>query len=508
MSILLKTIGSTLFLLTIFTYFPLSTFGQSHNYWTRSFNEESSLVSGAVVGGGSGPSAIYYNPAGISEITQSKFTLNASLFSFDFINIKNGLGDGISINSTKGNIKPRFVSYMIHLKKYPNWSYQMVYLNNENTRIDLIESVDKQIDILNEVPGDERYFAIYQTSNHFRDDWIGMGGSVKLNEKLFLGLAFFVTVKSSTMMNLVDIEAFPKYLIIYDSLPAEPSYSSRYYSYIFTKFNDYRILGKLGLLYKEKSFGAGISITTPSMGVYADGKRSAHTELQSNIHMPETGTPVPDYLITDYKEKEDVDVSFKTPFSVAAGITYNFMDGRRTAYLSAEYFTGIDPYRLLEADESGNIINGLSGVTAHTGDWLTKVSGGKPVVNAAIGYSWTLKPHLRLMAGFRTDFNYQKNFDYKELDSYREEQNIRVDLYHITGGLAWQIFGQDITTGLEYHVGKRTDQPQLYNLSDPVEYNTIEQAPLQGTRNDNLAAVFNSVSIYLGASFNFGREKK
>ncbi|MEE4258080.1 MAG: hypothetical protein V2I47_13665, partial [Bacteroidales bacterium] len=39
---------------------------QSYNHWARSFNEESSLLAGAVVGGGAGPSAIYYNPAGIS----------------------------------------------------------------------------------------------------------------------------------------------------------------------------------------------------------------------------------------------------------------------------------------------------------------------------------------------------------------------------------------------------------------------------------------------------------
>ena len=203
-----------------------------------------------------------------------------------------------------------------------------------------------------------------------------------------------------------------------------------------------------------------------------------------------------------------MDVSYKTPFSVAAGITYNFMDNKRTAYFSAEYFTGIGPYRLMEANESTNLSYGLPAVLQPYDDWLTHVSGAKPVLNAAIGYSWTLKQDLRLMAGFRTDFNYQKNFDYEELDPYREEQNIRVDLYHITGGLAWKIFGQDITTGLEYHVGKRADQPQLINFSDPVEYNTIENAPLQGTRNNNLAAVFNSVSIYLGASFNFGGEKK
>ena len=48
----------------------------------------------------------------------------------------------------------------------------------------------------------------------------------------------------------------------------------------------------------------------------------------------------------------------------------------------------------------------------------------------------------------------------------------------------------------------------LINLSDPVEYNTIENAPLQGPRNNNMDAVFNSVSIYFGASFNFGGEKK
>jgi len=117
---LLTSFASTFLTLLLMISLPFITSGQSHNYWTRSFNEESSLVSGAVVGGGSGPSAIYYNPASISEITQSKFTLNASLFSFDFINVKNGLGDGININSTKGNIKPRFISYMIHLKKYPN----------------------------------------------------------------------------------------------------------------------------------------------------------------------------------------------------------------------------------------------------------------------------------------------------------------------------------------------------------------------------------------------------
>src|SRR5258706_15603931 len=89
-----------------------SLLAQSTNYWSRSFNEESSLLSGAVVGGGAGPSAIYYNPASISEVVASKLTLNASLSSVEFIGIKNALGDELNLSSTRIALEPRFLSFM------------------------------------------------------------------------------------------------------------------------------------------------------------------------------------------------------------------------------------------------------------------------------------------------------------------------------------------------------------------------------------------------------------
>jgi hypothetical protein len=68
-SVLAVIMNKTVFL-GLLIFLPLILSGQSHNYWTRSFNEESSLLSGAVVGGGSGPSAIYYNPASIPDLLQ------------------------------------------------------------------------------------------------------------------------------------------------------------------------------------------------------------------------------------------------------------------------------------------------------------------------------------------------------------------------------------------------------------------------------------------------------
>ena len=87
-----------IFLATLFAVVPFTAMAQSTNYWTRSFNEESSLLAGAVVGGGSTQTAIYYNPACISEVQAAKLSLNASLFSFDIISIRNALGNDININ--------------------------------------------------------------------------------------------------------------------------------------------------------------------------------------------------------------------------------------------------------------------------------------------------------------------------------------------------------------------------------------------------------------------------
>ncbi|MEA3476600.1 MAG: hypothetical protein U9R60_00345, partial [Bacteroidota bacterium] len=69
---------------------------QGTHYWTQNFNEESSLLSGAVVGGGAGPSAVYYNPATIAESGQSSLSVNASLFSLSAMTAKNGLGEDIN----------------------------------------------------------------------------------------------------------------------------------------------------------------------------------------------------------------------------------------------------------------------------------------------------------------------------------------------------------------------------------------------------------------------------
>lgn len=142
--------------------FPLMVSGQSHNHWTPGFNEQSLLLSNAVVGVGSGLSAIYYNAASISEITESKYSLHASLFSFDFLNVNNALNDRNDLDYSGGSVEPSFISYMIKPKNHQEWSLGFVFLTNEKYRLELTQSVNQNTDGLTNLPGEEHYYSFFQ----------------------------------------------------------------------------------------------------------------------------------------------------------------------------------------------------------------------------------------------------------------------------------------------------------------------------------------------------------
>ena len=121
---------------------------QSFRHWARNFNDESSLLAGAVVGGGIGPSAIYFNPANISEGKNSSLSINTSLFSFNVYRIDNVLGDDINLNYSHFQVQPRFISYLISPKKNDKVQVEIAFLNNENYKLDFNTATDQYIDIL------------------------------------------------------------------------------------------------------------------------------------------------------------------------------------------------------------------------------------------------------------------------------------------------------------------------------------------------------------------------
>jgi hypothetical protein len=497
-------------ILPFFAYFTLVSFvnGQSNRHWGRSFNEESSLLSGAVVGGGVGPSAIFYNPSAIVDVDNSSLSLHASLFSVELYSLRDLLGKGIDLSSSRIQIQPRFISYLIHPKKNNNFSIELAYLNNEIYNTEFSKSVDKEIDILKSLPGDERYFAMFNYNQEYRDDWIGIGTSWRINNSLFLGASMFVQIKSATYYYSIGIEAFPISDTVSTSSGEVPFYSANYQEFENYHFNNYRLIWKLGVMYKWDNVSLGITLRTPSVGLYSDGKRVSHQEKQANITNPLTGNFLPNYVVVDYKEKQDVKANMKDPFSIAAGVTINLPDGKKTIFTTVEYFNGLSTYPMLSAETSVSAYNAPDFNPAVLNNWLTYGYGAKPVFNAAVGYRSEMKENLMLFAGFRTDFNYMKGVPEGDDSGYQFSKNLDLNVYHLTGGVNLTIFGQDLIAGFQYSFGYENNVKQLINLYDPVEYNFVERKPLQGNRQEDASILYNSISLYFGATLNFIKEKE
>jgi len=173
-----------------------------------------------------------------------------------------------------------------------------------------------------------------------------------------------------------------------------------------------------------------------------------------------------------------------------------------------EYFCKIESYKMVEATVNPFITTVQLFQKLEPKDWLSVPNGANPILNIALGYRWEVQDNILILTGFRTDFNYLKDYQYGDLSEYNTSPDRNFDVYHLTGGGQVTIFGHNIMAGIQYSFGNAKNQTQLYNLSDPVEWNAIEQAPLQGTRDDSMSSAFHGVSLFFGATFNFGQKKK
>jgi len=395
---------------------------------------------------------------------------------------------------------------MLKPKNNENWSFEFAFMNVANLSTESVSYLDKKIDILSNFEGDERYTAFNKFSSKYRDDWIGAGGSFRINDGLYLGSSLFVSFLTQNSYYNLQIDARPDNLNMNEV--NNQYYVASYMDEELAKFNDYRGLMKFGLLYLRDQLNLGINITTPVLsGIYSDGKRIMRRRSQSNITDPETGEPKSNYLIQDYEEKKNVVVQSKTSFSVAMGLNYNNKQKTKTLFVTCEYFMKIEPYAIAKANRKPAVENVSTLELAEFKQWLTFVEGAKPVFNAAIGYKWNVKNNLMLLAGFKTDFNFKKDYNLKPYWPDFTIKSFNLNKYHFTGGSTLHIFGQDITAGIQYSIGVLNNQKQIANLSDPVEYNAIERKALQGTRQNTMNTLYNSVSIYLAATFNFGGNK-
>jgi len=467
------------------------------------------MLSGAVVGGGAGIGAIYYNPALINESEMSKFSLNAQLVSLQFYKLSNALGEGIDLNETGFLIQPRFLSILLKPKNMKDMSFQLVILNKARHEVDLSHVQDVSTDLLQFLPGTERYYTNVKYRNRFNEDWIGIGTSYEPKPGFSIGISMFGMIRTLKYNHALDLIATPLSDTIFSGTDTIPFYAAKSSKFEYIRYNNYRLIWKIGFAYKYGNLSIGLNITTPSINIYSDGKVISKTEQQDNIMDPSGTGFLQNYFIGDEQIKDEIKINHKDPLAVAFGLNYNAPNGKQKYFYSMEYFSKIDPYTIIDANINPNITTSSIYNQLPNKDWLSYTNKARHVINVAIGMEAYVSGNVLLLGGFKTDFSSQKQdgYNFGENSNTNKIKGINANYYHITGGGLINIKGHSIFSGLQYSLGFSRDNKQIVNISDPVEYNQIENAALQGNRQNNMNLSYHGLSLFFGATFILGQGK-
>jgi hypothetical protein len=321
-----------IFISLIFILFTLKTKAQPNRYWSVSFNTEASLLAGAVVGGGSDITSLYYNPAGISEIEEKKIILNTNLFRIDYEKYNNILNRNNQVNDWGFRVQPRYISYIYRSQKKRKLSWQFAAFNRDMDFKSFSSGYEKNIN--NTEVRSFDYFYDYS------DYWGGLGASYEINEKLKIGLGAFISIKN------LYYNVYQYYEKYNDTVKTNSEYDLYTDAYERISMYNVRGLAKIGIRYTPfEKLTIGMNFTSPSFKFFGNGDIKRQITFSSNTDST-INNAYEEFL--PYREAQ-----IKDPMSISAGMTYK-INPKSIFYFSTEWFRAIKSYEIISGTKVVN----------------------------------------------------------------------------------------------------------------------------------------------------------
>lgn len=494
---LLKRITVVTLTAALFLLMAAKGFSQSNRYWANNFSDQGALLSGAVVGGGTGPSAIFYNPGYISRIANSRFTVNADIIKLDSYRWENGLGQDEDISSFQPLVVPGFLSFLIKPKGNDRFTFQISALTRDESNFNLTHRKEDVGEYFPSVDGDEVYNAFFESNDRSVDLWVGFGLGYSVTTNFSIGISSFVSIKSRTESRLVDINVFQV------ENPAsiggeEGPFFSNFLDRVNRKALDWRWVNKVGASWTLPQWGFGATFTLPSLQLTSNGEVSKRLSY-SNIPNA-SATEFRNFILVD--SQEDIPVSFKDPASFSLGIRYQTANGKANLYATVEHFFPLDLYKSYDAAINPNITDRQTFNQLPNQDFLSEYLGAEAIWNVAFGVKYLMSPSVNLLAGFRTDFNYLKDVDFSEVHPFNQPLTTNdYDVLHFTLGTQVNIRKSHFVVGFQYSGGSQSGLPQIANFNPSID-DIITNPPLQGPIQNDLNVWYRSLAIILGFDLN------
>jgi hypothetical protein len=485
---------------------PLVGLSQSDHYWSQNFNLGSSLLSGAVVGGKAGVSAVYYNPAQIGHDSTMNLSFSVNLISFQSYKIQNFAGDNIDLSKFNFKLQPKYISYIFQPAKTDKIYIELAVLSRASESLTFNVDQNNKLDIIKRLDGDEHYTGNLKSSRKYDDKWVGGGASYRFNNNWSIGASLFFSVKVMDYSYGHSMYAFQPSDTLFSGGNPEQYYFPLFELEERLKYWDISLIPKLGIHYlsDNQTFGFGLNFTFPNLGIYGQGDVGKKI-TRANIYNENEGTFTNDIVLLEKQRKARTNI--EDPFSAAIGFLFSSRNERSVVLITAEYFNRVDPYPIISTSDVLTNSNDSAKELFGDQDIMSFYYNADPVTNVAIGFRQYFNEKISVLGGFRTDFS-----SYSEISDEFENNKpklfkIHQDKFHFTGGpyLSWKKI--NLFLGLQYSFGRADDLEQIINFSDPVEYNSQSGESLQGIRKNNMSINYNELSLFFGFTYKTSGKK-
>jgi hypothetical protein len=463
---------------------------QDRQFWDQAVGSKAALLGGIVIGGIRDYSATYYNPGALGFLTKKSLSVNFNAYGIKDFQFIDGGGPGIDSRYTRVSLYPaslagplsfigdslnRF-SYMIYCNGY---SYVRVSERYEGYA-DVIPS--RQVGTEDFFEGDELLVNQGKIDALLNEVSVGFGYSKKLSDNVSLGVSLIGAYRDQTKIRYESYAAF-------DTTNERTATTD---VYIDIDYWAVRFAAKFGIAVEWEKLNLGATITTPSVAFeYASGGTDYASVTSNNVFIDTTtGYPI-DILASD--RQEGLPVSYKTPFSIAAGIEYIFSEATKI-HFALEWFAPLSTYAVMQPESGEFIVNEtINAEQINSAELLKVYDAMKSVFNVGIALEQKLTDQFTGYAAIRTDFS---NADFDEIDGlfvgYTDWNN-----YHFTLGTSLEINETFIGIGFEYTHGERTDFPQIFNFpSGSAEPGDIVLFDQRGT----CEAIYNNFNLFFGVT--------
>jgi hypothetical protein len=390
---------------------------QDSHYWYDQFGNRALLLSGAVVGDAADLSSVYYNPGSLSLVEQTELLLAGLVVTAGRTRIEDAVADGTDLSQRAFDVAPSLIAGEI---PFGESKHRFAYSILKRYGSDFRALARVQL------TGDEFELpTLALLGNNMRIDarlseyWVGGTWSYPMKPNLGVGVSTFIAVRSQRRFATNSVQ-----ILSTGNRAAIANVSTDY------DYSHWRLLWKIGVQGRVADWDLGVTVTTPSVGMFGSGKVGNNLTLVGQ-RVDQNGNPATE-IATDFQT--DVSASFKSPLSLALGVARTL--GPTTVHGSLEYFAPVGAYSAVD----GQPFTGQSSGRAIDTAIIDEVDA---VLNAGVGIEREFGPELRGYFGFHTDFNAVSTNPAVNLS------HTKWDFYHVSGGATFSAVGHSFALGGE-----------------------------------------------------------